>query len=92
MEEFDVGVAEVTVEDTVKHAVEAGLGQGEPGQVDEHVGAHLLHRTDADRDSERHPKYNEHDEAEHVGLDEFVVPGKGHRRLVRATSPLHARY
>jgi hypothetical protein len=43
VEELHVGAPEVPVGHAVEEVVEAGLGEGEPGQVDHDLRAHGLH-------------------------------------------------
>lgn len=91
MEELDVSAAKVAVRHAVEQIVEAGLGEGKPGQVVVHARANWNERIHANRQPERQPKHDEHHAAAHIRLRELVVPGEGGRRLVRAPrGPSHA--
>lgn len=83
MEELDVSAAKVTIRHAIEQIVEAGLGQGEPGQVVENAGADRFEGIHADCQAERQPKHGEHHAAAHVRLGELVVPGEGGRRFIR---------
>lgn len=84
MKKLDVSAAKVAVRHAVEQIVEAGLGQGEPGQIVEHARANWNEGIHADRQAERQPEHDEHYAAAHVRLRKFVVPGEGSWRLIRA--------
>lgn len=90
MKELDVSAAKVTIRHAIEQIVEAGLGQGEPGQIVEHADADRPEGIHADCQAERQPKHGEHHAAAHVRLGELVVPGEGGRRFVRPRDTSHA--
>lgn len=92
MKELDVSAAKVTIRHAIEQIVEAGLGQGEPGQVVEYAGADRPEGIHADCQAERQPKYGEHHAAAHVRLGKLVVPGEGNRRFVRPRDTSHANH
>lgn len=85
VKKLDVSAAEVTVRHAVEQIVEAGLGQGEPGQVVEHTRTNSNKGIHANCQAKWQPEYDEHYAAAHICLRELVVPGEGGWRFIRAS-------
>jgi len=89
VEQVDVRVAEVPVTGAVHQVVEAGLAEGQPREVVEHLGGQPLDGGQRQDDGERGPEHDEHDEAVRVGQHQRVVPVERQRRLEARVQPGH---
>jgi len=89
VEQVDVRVAEVTVAGAVHQVVEAGLAEGQPREVVEHLRGRPLDGGQREDDGERRPEHDEHDEAVRVGQHQRVVPVERQWWLEARVQPGH---
>lgn len=92
MEELHVSTAKVSIRHAVEQIVETGLGQSEPGRVEEHARADPAEGIHADRQAERQPENDEHQVTVYVRLRKLVVPEESGRWLIASGGASHTQH